>query len=92
MRTETRQKVVDYNVYIAKDGKEFTSKDKCEHHEKMLSGERKECPKCHGKRYINERIHKVLNELTYEYEDVTSSDTCPMCDGKGYLEKTVTWK
>lgn len=92
MRTEIRQKRVDYKVYIAKDGKEFTSESECEHHEKMLSGERKECPTCHGKGYINERTYKALNELTYHFEDVPTSDRCPTCDGKGYLEKTITWK
>lgn len=38
MRTETRERTVvqEYNVYIAKDGKEFTDKDKCENYEKIL--------------------------------------------------------
>ena len=36
MKTEVRTKTVVYNVYIAKDGKEFTSEEECINHEKYL--------------------------------------------------------
>ena len=48
MRKEIRQKIVDYKVYIADDGEEFSSKKKCIIHERLVSGEIKVCPCCHG--------------------------------------------
>lgn len=94
MRTETRKRTVvqEYNVYIAKDGKEFTYKDDCENYEKMLNGERKVCPKCGGKRYVNERYIKPYDHWEGQMGGYWEHDTCPMCNGKGYLEKTTKWE
>ena len=52
MKKETRQRTVvqDYNVYIAKDGKEFTSENECINHEKILDGTRVVCPECNGEK------------------------------------------
>ena len=96
MRTETRQRLENYDVYIANDGQEFTSKEKCIHHEKMLDGTRIECPECHGKGELNghyeEYLDSVVNYGDGQYHTRWVSDTCPKCHGKGYLEKKVTWK
>ena len=40
MKKITRQKMVDYNVYRAKDGKEFPSEQECLDYEKILDGKR----------------------------------------------------
>lgn len=93
MRTEIRQKLVDYEVYITKDGKEFTNPDDAKHHELILEGIRKVCPNCGGKRmfrgkwvepYDNYDIGHVDGHYEYEY--------CKMCGGKGWLEKKETWE
>ena len=95
MRTETRQKtvVVDYKVYIAKDGKEFESERECENYEKMLEGTRKVCPRCHGEggwhgRWIEPYDNYDIGHVEGHYE----WNTCPECGGKGYLDKVITWK
>ena len=92
MKEVTRQKTVDYKVYVAKDGQEFTSLEDCQHHEKILDGTRIVCPECHGKGrwqtgYVPEHEHwegTLGGYWTYE--------TCPKCGGKGWLEKKVTWE
>lgn len=95
MKKETRQRTVvqDYNVYIAKDGKEFSSEEECRHHEMMLDGTRIVCPECHGeKRFRGRFVPEYDNydighvDAHYEYE------TCKRCGGKGYLEKKTTWE
>ena len=82
MRTEQRTKKVvqTYNVYIAKDGKEFESEDECKHHEMILDGTRVVCPHCNG--------NKDIGHVDAHYE----WNTCPRCEGKGYLEKKTTWE
>ena len=92
MKTVTKTKVVEYQVYIAKDGREFSDPDACTDYEKLLNGERKKCSKCGGTGHINYRTYKSLNELTYQMEDVETSDVCPECKGKGYLEKVTKWE
>lgn len=92
MKEITRQKTVDYKVYVAKDGQEFTSLEDCQHHEKILDGTRIVCPECHGNGrwqtgYVPEHEHwegTMGGYCTYE--------TCPKCGGKGWLEKKVTWE
>ena len=51
MKVDQRERTVvqKYIVYIAKDGKEFESKEKCEDYEKILDGTRIVCPDCNGK-------------------------------------------
>lgn len=95
MKKVTRQRTVvqDYNVYIAKDGKEFTSESECEHHEKLLDGTRIVCPECGGKkgwegRWIPPYDNYDIGHVEGHYE----WNTCPKCKGKGYLEKKVTWE
>ena len=92
MKTETRTKTVEYKVYIASDGQEFTSEDECLGHEKILNGTRIVCPECGGKggwqgRYIPEYQHWDGPMGGY-YE----WNRCEKCKGKGYLDKIVTWK
>ena len=94
MRTVQRTRTIkqNYNVYIAKDGKEFDSEDDCKHHEMMLDGTRIVCPDCNGKgqwrtNYVPEHDHWEGKMGGYwEYE------TCKKCKGKGYLEKKVIWE
>ena len=38
MKTETRQKTVNYTVFVSEDGKEFSNKKDCIYHEKLISG------------------------------------------------------
>ena len=92
MKTVTRQKVVDYEVYIAKDGKEFTSKTDCENHEKVLNGERKECTNCGGTGYVNRRYIEPYEHWEGQMGGYWESDKCPKCNGKGYLEKKTVWE
>lgn len=95
MRRETREKTVTYDVYVAKDGKEFSSIDECIGHEKMLDGERITCPECNGKGRVNERSERVFDGGLYgdhQYHTYWTSDKCEKCNGKGYLEKKITWE
>jgi len=97
MRTEKRSRTVvqNYNVYIAKDGKEFTTEDECINHEKILDGTRVVCPECKGKGRVNEHSEQVFDGGLYgdhKYHSYWTSDECPRCKGKGYLEKKVTWE
>ena len=94
MKTVERTRTITqhYNVYISKDGKEFTDEEKCEHHEMILDGTRIVCPNCHGEGswktdYVPEYEHwegKMGGYWNYE--------TCKRCKGKGYLEKKITWE
>jgi len=63
--------------YRAIDGEIFDKKEDADLHEKLLSGEVKRCPQCHGTKFI-------------QHSRYTS--TCDTCSGKGYLEKVETWK
>ena len=92
MKEVTRQKTVDYKVYVAKDGQEFTSLEDCQHHEKILDGTRIVCPECHGDgRYRTDYVPE------FEHWEGTMGGywnykTCSKCGGKGWLEKKVTWE
>ena len=88
MRKEIRQKTVKYNVYIAKDGKEFTSSKEFKHYEMILDGTRKVCPECHGKGQVLEE-QEYDNYHTGVPEKSTFFVTCTKCNGKGYLEKKI---
>ena len=93
MKTVTRQKMVDYNVYIAKDGQEFTSERACLDHEKILDCTRKVCPDCHGQGYHEGRwIPAYDNYDIGHVEGHYEHNTCQTCGGKGYLDKKVTWE
>ena len=79
--------------YTSDDGKKiFNSKQECIDYEKRKRGERVICDKCNGKGYISNGWHKVLNELTYQFEDVEYTQTCSKCNGKGYLDKKEVWE
>lgn len=94
MKIEKRTRTIqqDYNIYVAKDGKEFDDEDKCKHYEMILDGTRIVCPNCHGKGqwrtdYVPEYDHwegKMGGYWNYQI--------CQRCNGKGYLEKKVTWE
>ena len=92
MEREVRTKTVEYDVYVAKDGKEFTSEEECINHEKILDGTRIICPSCGGKGgWTGKWIEP------YEHWDGTMGGyyehhTCTKCKGKGYLDKKITWE
>ncbi len=92
MRTEIRTKMIpqSYKVYIAKDGKEFTSDSECKNYEMMLDGTRIVCPECNGKGQVAVE-EEYDNYHTGAPEKTTIYPTCKKCHGKGYLEKkTIT--
>jgi hypothetical protein len=66
------QKTVD--VYLSDDGRTFDTKEACEHHEKIVKGERKICTNCGGTRKVD------------PYGDGMVYTPCGTCDGKGWLE------
>ena len=88
MKTEVRQKTVDYKVFIADDGQEFDAKKECVHHERILKGEIKVCPECNGEGRITveeewDNYHTGVTERSFIHP------TCNVCHGKGYLEKKI---
>lgn len=95
IREETRTKTIEYKVYIASDGQEFTSKKECQHYQDVLLGKVKTCPTCNGKG----KLYKEIDDENYHTgapEKTTIWYTCPDCGGKGYLTKKVkiveTWE
>ena len=93
MRIVKRQKTVEYDVYVAKDGQEFTSEELCIDHEKYLDGDKKICPSCGGKGYHQGKwVEPYDNYDIGHVEGHYVHDTCETCKGKGYLEKKVTWE
>jgi DnaJ-class molecular chaperone len=86
------QQTLYVNKYVAFDGREFDTMSQCDDYEKRKRGERVTCDKCNGKGYISNGWHKVLNELTYQFEDVEYTQNCSKCNGKGYLDKVEIWK
>ena len=91
MRKETRQRIVDYNVFIASDGKEFDNKGECKLHEMKLNGEIKECPNCGGSGKITKK-EEYDNYHTGALEWAYATPTCEVCKGNGYLEKKTIWQ
>ncbi len=88
MKKEVRTTTVEYNVYIAKDGKEFNSSKECEHYEMILDRTRIVCPECNGKGRIviedkYDNYHTGVSEISTIYP------ICKRCNGKGYLEKKI---
>ena len=94
MKTEQRKRTIvqDYKVYIAKDGKEFDSEDKCRHHEMILDGIRIVCPQCDGKKGWRGKWIEPYDHWDGPMGGYYEWHTCPKCKGKGYLEKKVTWE
>ncbi len=94
MEVDQRERTVvqNYNVYIAKDGKEFNDEEDCINYEKILDGTRIVCPECHG-----EGSWRTDYVPEYDHWDGTMGgywnyEKCPRCKGKGYLDKKVTWE
>ncbi len=94
MKVDQRKRTVvqEYNVYIAKDGKEFTSEKECINHEKILDGTRIVCPKCGGKGYIHEKWIEPYEHWDGPMGGYYERDECKHCGGKGYLDKKITWE
>ena len=88
MKVSTRTKIIETEIYIAKDGKVFEDKDECILYEKRLDGLIKDCPDCGGTGKIQEE-YEYDNYHTGAPEKTTIHTTCPKCNGKGYLEKKL---
>ena len=78
--------------YVAFDGREFDTMTQCDDYEKRKRGDRVTCSLCNGQGHISDGWHQVLNELTYQYEDVEYTHPCPKCKGKGYLDRAEVWE
>ena len=91
MKTEVRQKTVDYKVFIADDGQEFDTKKECVHHERILKGEIKVCPECKGVGRID-KWEEWENYHTGAPEKTLIHPICKTCHGKGFLEKKEVWE
>ncbi len=89
MKTEKREKRVEYEVYITSDGKEFTSMSEAQIHEDKFKGTKKTCPSCNGKGRVNIRCETVYWDFGHSSGEHEFSDKCDKCGGKGYLE--LTW-
>ena len=91
MKIVKRQKTVEYNFYIAYDGKEFDNKKDCIFHDRLVNGEIKICEECKGKGYFIEE-YEDDNYHTGAPETYTRHVDCKCCKGKGYLEKKTVWE
>lgn len=91
MKTEVRQKTVDYKVFIADDGQEFDTKKECVHYERILKGEIKVCPECKGVGRID-KWEEWENYHTGAPEKTLIHPICKTCHGKGFLEKKEVWE
>ena len=91
MKKETRTKTVEYEVYIAKDGKEFENEKECIFYEMKLNGEIIDCKHCNGRGY---HIQDIIEEdyHTGAPYHTAAQIKCEHCHGKGYLEKAIVWR
>jgi len=96
MRVEKRKKLVEveYNVYIAEDGKEFQNKDLCTDYEKRKEGTRITCPSCNGKGVVTVWTGSIVAywKPEAEHSGAPIETECERCKGKGYLDKHVETK
>ena len=92
METEVRTKTVKYKVYVAKDGKEFTSEEECINHEKILDGTRIICPSCGGKGGWDGKWIEPYDHWDGPMGGYYEHHTCEKCKGKRYLDKKITWE
>lgn len=65
--------------YQAHDGRVFDTESEANHYEKLLSGERKKCPDCHGEGTVD------------LYGDDRCIRSCGTCDGHGWVSKKEIW-
>lgn len=70
---------VQVEKYQTEDGRIFDSAKQAEHHERIISGMRRICPKCNGTQQVPD-------------EEFRRFYACPDCDGRGYVEKQEVWK
>ncbi len=70
---------IEVERYKASDGNIYKTEEEANHHELILSGVRKVCPDCKGKK-------KYLDEEGRHFVD------CPTCSHKGWVEKKITWR
>lgn len=70
---------VQVEKYQTEDGRIFDSAKQAEHHERIISGVRRICPKCNGTQQVPD-------------EEFRRYYACPDCDGRGYVEKQEVWK
>ena len=93
-KSRTKTVKEEYSVFIAEDGKVFTSKKECVVYEKIQNGTAKVCPDCHGKKFRYVTTHDFKWVWPYESIEHTEWKKCPTCKGKGYLELKIrkTWE
>lgn len=95
MRKGTRPITVQQEVYYADDGKVFTSEEACKDYEKRKSGDRVECPECHGRGYWQGKwvdgYRAVDSTGSWEVEGHYEQNECTKCHGKGYLDRVTSW-
>jgi hypothetical protein len=59
MEKKKKSIIVEKNVYVTKDGKEFDIESDAQFHEDILNDKKRICSNCNGKGYINERAESV---------------------------------
>jgi DnaJ-class molecular chaperone len=91
MKKEVRQKMINYDVFISDDGKEFDTKKEALLHDRLIRGEIKMCPECKGTGKVEE-WEEWENYHTGMPERSLLHVTCQKCNGKGYLEKKTVWQ
>jgi hypothetical protein len=82
---------LDYLLAQRKQGKEFDNEKDCTLHDRLVRGEIKECPECHGKGKVGRREQEEDYHSGAPYW-TTNYYWCEHCKGKGYLEKKTVWK
>lgn len=84
MKITKRQKTIEYEVYIAVDGKEFESMQECLDYEKTLK--KVTCNKCRGNgrvqgKFVEDFYNYDIGHIPAHYE----WDECKKCKGYGYI-------
>lgn len=93
IRERVKTVEVKEEVFITRDGKEFSDRNLAYHHECILDGTRKVCDRCNGKgnsggRWVRRSRVQYMPRAEDMY-DHYETETCSKCSGKGYLE--IKW-
>jgi len=75
-----KEVTVEYQRFQTRDGMLFEKREDAKHHEKVLNGTIKTCPRCEGAKKLD------------AYGDGRQWMTCNSCSGKGYVEKCEVWQ
>ena len=74
MKKEIRQNIVEFEVFVSDDGKEFNTAEEAIFNDRLVSGEINICPVCGGMKYVK----KMYNSIPVHV-------TCDHCKGYGYI-------